>query len=137
MFLLAGSPALAANVGLADRPDLQTISAVGEREILRSPVLEVAGTAHPDVVIVEYFDYNCGYCKRYAPTLAELRARDPKITVVYKDWPILGALSVYGGAVGAGCSVAGSVCRCPRRVARRIAPRAKRTGGRHIAGGRR
>lgn len=75
--------------------EVQTISATGEQAILRKPVFEAAGAGHPDVVIVEYFDYNCGYCKKYAPTLRALLAKDGRLSVVYKDWPILGVVSMY------------------------------------------
>jgi protein-disulfide isomerase len=73
---------------------VQRISAVGEKAIVRKPWLTSAGAADPDAIIVEYFDYNCGYCKRFTPTLQALLA-DRRVTVIYKDWPILGAVSVY------------------------------------------
>jgi protein-disulfide isomerase len=50
------------------------------------------------VTIVEYFDYNCPYCKKLVPALQALLAQDPKIAVLYKDWPILGDVSVYAAS---------------------------------------
>jgi protein-disulfide isomerase len=74
---------------------LGEITAAGERAILTRPGLEVTGAADPDVTIVEYFDYNCPYCKRVAPTFRQLITGDSKISIVYKDWPVLGEASVY------------------------------------------
>jgi protein-disulfide isomerase len=56
------------------------------------------GARHPDVIIVEYFDYNCPYCKKLVPALQALLAQDPKIAILYKDWPILGPVSQYAAA---------------------------------------
>ncbi|WCP16067.1 hypothetical protein sphantq_04563 (plasmid) [Sphingobium sp. AntQ-1] len=47
-----------------------------------------------DVTIVEFADYNCPYCRRMHPTIAALLASDPKIRIVYRDWPIFGGASV-------------------------------------------
>ncbi len=56
------------------------------------------GARNPDVTIVEYFDYNCPYCKKQVPALQALLAQDPKMALVYKDWPILGPVSVYAAS---------------------------------------
>lgn len=47
---------------------------------------------NPDgtVTLVEFFDYNCGYCKRAFPDLQALLRDDPNVRVVYKEFPILG-----------------------------------------------
>ena len=46
-----------------------------------------------DVTIVEFFDYNCGYCKKANATIEKLLSEDKKVRVIYKDFPILGAAS--------------------------------------------
>lgn len=46
-----------------------------------------------DVAIVEFFDYNCGYCKRAVKTIEEVVAKDKKVKVVFKELPILGKSS--------------------------------------------
>jgi protein-disulfide isomerase len=63
--------------------------------MLTDPGTDVVGAADADVTIVEFLDYNCPYCKRFAPTVQTLLAQDHKIAIVYKDWPILGDVSVY------------------------------------------
>jgi protein-disulfide isomerase len=54
----------------------------------------VAGNPKGDITIVEFFDYNCGYCKRAAPTLKAVMKQDPNVRVVYKEFAILGPQSI-------------------------------------------
>lgn len=51
------------------------------------------GNAAGDVKIVEFFDYNCGYCKKVLPELQDLVAKDPNVKILFKDFPILGPTS--------------------------------------------
>lgn len=51
----------------------------------------VLGNPKGDVTVVEFFDYNCPYCKRVADDVRQLIAEDPGIRLVYREWPILGA----------------------------------------------
>ena len=53
----------------------------------------VGGNPDGDVTVVEFYDLRCPYCRRMLPIMADLLKRDPKIRVVYKDIPILGAPS--------------------------------------------
>ena len=78
--------------------DVALIKREGVRQILANPGTRPVGARKPDVVVVEYFDYNCPYCKRLVPTLKALLAQDPNIGLVYKDWPILGPVSEYAAA---------------------------------------
>ena len=54
----------------------------------------VGGNPKGDVTIVEFFDYNCGYCKRVAPTISALLKQDPNVRIVYKEFAILGPQSL-------------------------------------------
>lgn len=56
----------------------------------------VAGDAHGDVTIVEFFDTRCPYCRKMEPTMESFLAQDHKVRLVYKDLPILGPASVLG-----------------------------------------
>lgn len=47
-----------------------------------------------DVSVVEFFDYNCGYCKKAQSSVEELLKQDKKVRVIFKELPILGASSV-------------------------------------------
>jgi protein-disulfide isomerase len=54
----------------------------------------VAGNASGDISIVEYFDYQCPYCRKVEPELRQVVQDDGKIRLIWKDWPILGPMSV-------------------------------------------
>jgi protein-disulfide isomerase len=64
-------------------------------ELLADAGSPVGGNPDGDVTIVEFFDYRCPYCKQVEPSLEALIKEDPKIRVVYKEFPVLGPESVY------------------------------------------
>src|ERR1700722_12537507 len=74
--------------GAAGAQSVQLITAEGQRQMLSHPGTEVAGPFSADVTVVEFFDYNCPFCKKQVPALKALLAGDPKIAVIYKEWPI-------------------------------------------------
>jgi protein-disulfide isomerase len=80
-----------------ERQRLASEQAVRERadEIYRDPSSPIGGNPDGDVVLVEFFDYRCGVCKRVHPLVEELVKTDPGIKRVYKEWPILGPESVF------------------------------------------
>lgn len=63
--------------------------------VLRDPEIPALGNPKGDLTIVEYFDYQCPYCKKVAPVLAEIAREDGKLRIVLKDWPIFGGVSQY------------------------------------------
>jgi protein-disulfide isomerase len=83
---------------VARAQEVSIITRAGQKQMLANPGTEAVGARKPDVIIVEYFDYNCPYCKKLVPTLQALLAQDPKIAVLYKEWPILGDVSVYAAS---------------------------------------
>lgn len=64
-------------------------------ELLNDPDSPVGGNPRGDVTVIEFFDYNCAYCRRTAPAIAELLRQDPAVRLVYKEYPILGSSSVF------------------------------------------
>lgn len=52
------------------------------------------GEADADVTVVQFFDYQCRYCRAVAPDLAKLQAEDKRVRIVYREFPILGDWSV-------------------------------------------
>lgn len=82
------------------RVEQQARSIVETRENIQKNLAELTSTDTPwvgstdaDVIIVEFFDYNCGYCKRALPDIAELVKNDKKVRVYFKEMPILSPLS--------------------------------------------
>ncbi len=65
-----------------------------EDDLLNDPRTPVAGNPDGDVTIVEFFDYNCGYCKQVLPSIQTLLETDENVRYVFKEFPILGAGSV-------------------------------------------
>lgn len=62
--------------------------------IFASPRQVTLGNAQGDVTVVEFFDYQCAYCRRVMPSLQAQLRDDGKLRVVFKDFPILGENSV-------------------------------------------
>lgn len=63
--------------------------------VLRDPENPVLGNPQGDITIVEYFDYQCPYCKKISPVLDQVVNEDKKVRLIFKDWPILGEPSGY------------------------------------------
>ncbi|WP_035658979.1 DsbA family protein [Bradyrhizobium sp. STM 3809] len=70
----------------ADEPD--------EASVLRDPDAPVLGNPSGDIAIVEWFDYNCPYCRKLDPELQQVVHDDGKVRWILKEWPILGPVSV-------------------------------------------
>src|SRR5690349_7069216 len=68
--------------------------------IFNSPRNVTLGNKDGDVTFVEFFDYNCGYCKRAMMDMMELMKSDPKLKIVLKEFPVLSAGSVEAAQVG-------------------------------------
>ncbi|HVV40055.1 MAG TPA: DsbA family protein [Nitrobacter sp.] len=88
--LIGAGTALASLPAFAEEEQVLT-----EAGVLRDPDIPVAGNKNGDITIVEYFDYNCPYCRKLAPELAQVVSDDGKVRMIFKDWPILGPVSVY------------------------------------------
>ena len=81
---------------LAEREN-QRRAIVSSREALwNDPDSPVLGNPDGDVVLVEFFDYRCGYCKLTAPRIQQLIDEDPNLKVVMKEFPILSQESFEG-----------------------------------------
>jgi protein-disulfide isomerase len=93
--VMASFAVLAGALGPAPALSAQTLSAQVVAALTAPAPTPAAGARHPDVVIVEYLDYNCPYCRKSAPELHKLLARDPGVQILYKEWPIFGGVSVY------------------------------------------
>ncbi len=66
-----------------------------QKNLYGSSVSFVAGNPNGDVTLIEFFDYNCTYCRRSMKDLMTLIDTDPKLKVIFKEFPILGEGSVY------------------------------------------
>lgn len=64
-------------------------------DLERDPNAPVLGNPDGDVTIVEFFDYNCPYCKQVAGDVKRIIENDDDVRLVYREWPILGPGSVF------------------------------------------
>ncbi|WP_245454232.1 DsbA family protein [Aquabacter cavernae] len=68
--------------------------------LFNSPRQVTLGNPAGDVTLVEFFDYNCGYCKRALGDTQSLLKEDPKLRIVLKELPILGPGSAEAARIG-------------------------------------
>lgn len=94
---LAGVAAIAVVMGSLSlvSAQAQERDVLSREMVLRDPDIPALGNPDGDLTIVEWFDYQCPYCKKIAPDLAKVVKEDGKIRLVHKDWPILGDASKY------------------------------------------
>lgn len=74
----------------AETADREKTMAGEAAKLFNSPNQSVVGNPDGDVTLVEFFDYNCGYCKQSLASVTKLIESDPKLRVVLKDFAILG-----------------------------------------------
>jgi protein-disulfide isomerase len=89
--------------------------------IFRSPKSYSAGNPDGDVTVVEFFDYNCGYCKRALPDVVKLIDNDDKVRVVFKELPIFGEESEEPPRARWPRASRANISRCIRSCTRRRA----------------
>jgi protein-disulfide isomerase len=77
----------------------QTVVKDNAEALFRSPRQVTVGNPQGDVTFVEFFDYNCGYCKRAMGDMLTMMKSDPKLRVVLKEFPVLGPGSVEAARV--------------------------------------
>jgi len=74
----------------AAQAQIKDVLASSQDELYNSPHDAVFGNPNGDVTVVEFFDYNCGYCKRALPDMEAILKNDPNVRFVMKEFPILG-----------------------------------------------
>jgi protein-disulfide isomerase len=100
-YLLANPEVIKETIELLDSREKAAEASAREKtltkeadKLFNSPNQAVVGNPDGDVTLVEFFDYNCGYCKQSLANVAKLIEVDPKLRVVLKDFAILGPESV-------------------------------------------
>jgi protein-disulfide isomerase len=67
---------------------------LSRENVLKDPAIPVAGNIQGDITIVEYFDYQCPYCKKVHPELSKVVKEDGNARLIFKNWPIFGGISI-------------------------------------------
>ena len=78
-----------------------------QASLTQDPDSPVVGNPQGDVVVVEFFDYNCPYCRRAADDLLAVVAKDPGVRVVMKEFPILGPGSQFAARAALAAALQG------------------------------
>jgi protein-disulfide isomerase len=85
---------------VAEESERQTTAIAENREkLINSPMQVVLGNPSGDVTLVEFFDYNCGYCRRAHADMTRLISEDGKLRVVLKEFPVLGPASMEAAQI--------------------------------------
>lgn len=79
--------------------DRSAVVASNAGELFSSPHQVTLGNPRGNVTLVEFFDYNCGFCKRALPDMLGLLKDDPNLRIVLKEFPILGPGSAEAARV--------------------------------------
>lgn len=87
---------LEANDKLAADTARNSILSTQAKAIFHNPVDAVIGNTKGDVTIVEFMDYNCGWCKKSVKEVQSLVGTDKNVRIVLKEFPIFGEGSEYG-----------------------------------------
>jgi protein-disulfide isomerase len=83
----------------ADAEKARTTIKAENATIFNSPHQVVLGNPHGSVTLVEFFDYNCAFCKRALPDMLQLMKTDPNLKFVLKEFPVLGPGSIEAAHV--------------------------------------
>ena len=68
---------------------------ITEKTVFYDPDAPVLGNRKGDVTVVEFFDYQCPFCKNLHPMVEKVVRDDGNVRFIMKDWPVLGAASIF------------------------------------------
>lgn len=95
---------------------LKTALTENAADIYRRPTAAIAGNPNAKITVVEFFDYNCGYCKRSFGDIAKLLEADKDIKVVFKELPILAKASEEAARVALAARIQGKYWEVHRAI---------------------
>lgn len=72
-----------------ERENASLAMSAHKEKLERHPMTPITGNPKGDVTLIEFFDYNCTYCKRVFAYMREIEKEDPNLRVAWKEYPIL------------------------------------------------
>ena len=100
---------LEAKMELARQENATKAIASNAAGLFKASTAPVAGDPNGDVTVVEFFDYNCGYCRKAMDDVAKLVSKDKKVKVVLAEFPIFGKRSEDVARLGPRGEAAGQI----------------------------
>ena len=91
----AATAILGASIFSAAQSALAQSPVTTPEDVFRDPDIPVLGNPDGDVTIVEFFDYQCPFCRRVHPILRDFVAEDGNVRLILKDWPMFGDGSLH------------------------------------------
>lgn len=88
-------------------PRLSFAQQLTREEVFHDPDAPVLGNPKGDVTVVEFFDYQCPYCKKSHPDVESVIAEDGNVRLIMKDWPVFGDVSVFASQAVLGANELG------------------------------
>lgn len=85
---LAASSALPGFAQTSDRPNPMPEEL--RKAMEQDSTAPVLGNPKGDITLTEFFDYNCPFCRQMAPLIPQLIKDDPKLRIVFREWPVFG-----------------------------------------------
>jgi protein-disulfide isomerase len=99
---LVKNPEILVEMSNALRAKQESQQSVNDKAMIQAHASDLYGAKDPEagnpkgkLTVVEFFDYNCGYCKRAHPLVKQLLTEDKDIRYIYKQFPILSPTSAY------------------------------------------
>ena len=132
--VLAGGLATAAGLTLPGARD-SAAAQMSTKEIFFDKDAPVLGNPKGSVTVVEYFDYQCPYCKSSHAALKKVVAADGDVRLVLKDWPILGDASVFAAQAVLGAAQIGHYEPAMETLMKTRGRLSQRQGEKALAGG--
>src|SRR5260370_8230215 len=83
-------------------------------EIFQDAAAPTSGNPNGAVTLVEFFDYNCPYCRQVPPVMAKPQEADPQLRIAYKQFPILGPNSTFAAKAALAANKPGKSVACHR-----------------------
>jgi protein-disulfide isomerase len=108
--------ALEAKMAKEEAERTKALVADHAKEIYRHPDAAIAGNPDGDITVVEFFDYNCGYCKRGFSDVAKLIDTDKNVRFVFKEFPILREESEHAAKVALAARMQGKYWEMHREL---------------------
>jgi protein-disulfide isomerase len=99
--------AVAGSVLLGVSPRLSFGQQLTSEQVFNDPDAPVLGNPKGDVTVVEFFDYQCPYCKKAHPDIESVIEGDGNVRFIMKDWPVFGDVSVFASQAVLGANELG------------------------------